>query len=204
LLGEDQAAWLEDRIAASTARWKLVSQQVLVANVTVSPGMLFNLDQWHGYPESRLRFLDFLRTSGAHDVVILTGDIHSSWANELPIDGSDPTQYDPLTGAGSIAVELVTPGITSPGLPTQFLGAVEDARPFNPHVRWSDLTQQGYMVVDVVPERVQAAWFLFADITRPAATQESFAAAWSVRTGSTRLEQDTEPAPPPAAPPLAP
>ena len=84
------------------------------------------------------------------------------------------------------------------------MGAVEAARPFNPHVRWSDLTRKGYMVVDVVPERVQAAWFLFADITQPAAAQESFATAWSVRTGSTRLEQDTEPASPPTAPALAP
>jgi alkaline phosphatase D len=201
LLGEDQAAWLEGQIGGSTARWKLVAQQVLIANVTVMPGTLFNLDQWHGYPESRTRLLDFVRTSGVRDVVVLTGDIHSSWANELAIDPSDPAQYDPATGAGSIAVELVTPGITSPGLPPQFAGAVDNARQYNPHVRWFDLMRKGYMVLDVVPERVQAAWFLFADVTRPTATEDSFAAAWSVRAGSTRLEQDATAADPPASPP---
>jgi alkaline phosphatase D len=204
LLGEDQAAWLEERIGMSTARWKLVGQQVLVANVFVSPGMLFNTDQWHGYPESRTRFLNFIRSSGVRDVVVLTGDIHTSWANELAIDSNDPTMYDPATGAGAIAVELATPGITSPGLPPQFLGAVDAARQHNPHVRWFDLTRQGYMVLDVVPERVQGAWFLYADITQATGAQETFGAAWSVATGATRLVQDSAPAPAPAGPPPAP
>jgi alkaline phosphatase D len=204
LLGDDQAAWLEGQLAGSVARWKLVAQQVLVANVTVMPGTLFNLDQWHGYPESRTRLLQFLRTSGVRDVVILTGDIHSSWANELVVDPNDPTQYDPATGAGSIAVELVTPGITSPGLPPQFAGVVDAARQYNPHVRWTDLMRKGYMVLDVVPDRVQAAWFLFDDVTLPASAPESFGAAWSVRAGSTRLEQDATFAEPPAGPAPAP
>ena len=204
LLGDDQAAWVEGQLAGSVARWKLVAQQVLVANVVAMPGTLFNLDQWHGYPESRTRFLEFVRNAGVRDVVILTGDIHSSWANEVAIDGSDPAQYDPATGAGSIAVELVTPGITSQGLPPQFAGAVEAARPYNPHVRWVDLMRKGYMVIDVVPERVQAAWFLYADVTQPGAAQESFAGAWSVQSGSTRLVEDATPAAPPAGPAPAP
>ena len=201
LLGDDQAAWLEGQISGSVARWKLVAQQVLVANVTVMPGTLFNLDQWHGYPESRTRLLEFVRTSGVRDVVVLTGDIHTSWANELVIDPNDPAQYDPATGAGAIAVELVTPGITSPGLPPEYAAVVDSARQYNPHVRWVDLMRKGYLVLDVVPERVQAAWFLYDDVTRAGAAQETFAAAWSVRTGSTRLEQDATFAAPPDTPP---
>ena len=33
LLGDDQAAWLEEQLSGSTARWKLVGQQVMVANL---------------------------------------------------------------------------------------------------------------------------------------------------------------------------
>ena len=205
LLGEDQAAWLEEQIRGSTARWKLVGQQVMVANLILSPGMIVNLDQWHAYPASRRRLLELFRDAAPSNVVVLTGDLHTSWANELVIDPNDPAQYDPATGRGALAVEFVTPGITSPGLPVQFLGVVESARPYNPHARWYDLQRQGYLVLDVVPERVQAAWFLYTDITQPQAPAETFAAAWSVADGNLRLQKDDAPAPPPdTVPALAP
>ena len=174
----------------------------MVANLILSPGMIVNLDQWHGYPASRRRFLDFLRTPGASNVVVLTGDIHSSWANEL-VRRSAATrpQYDPATGRGALAVEFVTPGITSPGLPASFLRPSSTGRaPYNPHLRWFDLLRQGYLVLDVIPERVQAAWFLYADIKQPQAADEAFAAAWSVASGNLRLEQETAPAPAPRQP----
>jgi alkaline phosphatase D len=201
LLGDDQAGWLEEQIRTSTARWKLIGQQVMVANLNLAPNMIVNLDQWHGYPASRRRFLDFLRTSGAGNVVVLTGDLHSSWANELVVDPTDPAQYDPGTGRGALAVEFVAPGITSPGLPPSFLGLVDTARPYNPHLRWFDLLKQGYLVLDVVPERVQAAWYLYTDIKRPQASPETFAAAWSLPAGSARLQQDDAAAPAPDDPP---
>jgi alkaline phosphatase D len=177
----------------------------MVATLTLSPGMLVNLDQWQGYPVSRKRFLEFLRTSGSSNVVVLTGDIHSSWATELVIDPLNKAEYDPASGKNALAVELVTPGITSPGLPAAFLPAVEMARQYNPHLRWFDLLQKGYMVLDVTPERTQAAWFLYADITQATGAQETFGTAWAVKSGSTRLEQESAAADPPAtAPPAAP
>jgi alkaline phosphatase D len=203
ILGDDQAAWLEEQLRGPS-RWKLVAQQVMVASLTLMPGTLINLDQWQGYPVSRRRLLDFLRTSATPNVVVLTGDIHSSWANELVLDPLDPAQYDPAMGKNAVAVELVTPGITSPGLPPQFVPIVDMARPFNPHLRWFDLMRQGYMVLDVTPERTQAAWYLYADIKMPTAPAETFGSAWSVKSGSTRLEQDTAAAEPPARPPPAP
>jgi alkaline phosphatase D len=205
ILGDDQAAWLEEQLRTSTARWRLIGQQVMMANLILSPGTLVNLDQWQGYPASRRRFLDFLRTNMVSNVVVLTGDIHSSFACELVYDPLDPAMYDGATGRGSVAVEMVTPGITSPGLPPALVPNVEMARGSNPHVRWLDLLRQGYMVLDVTPERVQSAWYLYADIKTPAGTPEAFAAAWSVKSGSTRLEQDLTAAPAPDSwPPAAP
>ena len=57
------------------------------------------------------------------------------------------------------------------------------------------------MVLDVTPERVQAAWYLYADIKQAQASPEIFGAAWSVKADSLRLEQDGAPAPPPETPP---
>jgi alkaline phosphatase D len=205
ILGDDQAAWLEEQLRTSTARWKLIGQQVMMANLILVPGTLINLDQWQGYPASRRRFLDFLRTSMVGNVVVLTGDIHSSFACELVVDPLDMAMYDAATGKGAVAVEFVTPGITSPGLPPALVPNVEAARPSNPHVRWLDLLRQGYLVLDVTPERVQSAWYLYADIKKPDGAQEEFAAAWSVKSGSTWLEQDATAAPAPESPaPAAP
>jgi alkaline phosphatase D len=146
--------------------------------------MIVNPDQWHGYPSARQRLLQFLRGSAGGpatvgNVVVLTGDIHSSWANELVFDPLDPASYNPTTGVGAVAVELVTPGITSPGLPPLFLPAVESARPYNPHLRWFDLMRQGYMILDLSPERAEAAWYLYADIKQATPVNETFAAVWS-------------------------
>lgn len=206
LLGDDQAAWVEDSVRTSAARWKLLAQQVMVGQLLLDQGrQLANLDQWHGYPESRKRLLDFLRDSGVKDVVVLTGDIHSSWANEIVFDPNDAATYDPVTGRGSVGVEFVTPGIGSPGIPSIFLGIIEPARKANPHVKYLDATRRGFVVLDVTPERVQSAWYLFEDIVSPEPVSPSFATAWSVRAGSTHVEQDAGPAPaPPDVSALAP
>jgi alkaline phosphatase D len=203
LLGDEQAAWMEEQLRSSKARWKLLGQQVMVGNIVIDAKQVVNLDQWHGYPESRARLLEFFRTSGVANIVVLTGDIHSSWANEIITTPRDPAAYDPATGKGSLAVEFVTPGVTSPGLPEILLGVVAVARPLNPHVRWLDPTNRGYVVLDVTAERVQAAWFHVDDVTRVDG-HVAFAKAFRVRDGSTRLEEEAAPAAPrPEAPPLA-
>jgi alkaline phosphatase D len=196
LLGDEQAKWLEDQLKTSTAKWKLIGQQVMVGNLLLESGAkLANLDQWHGYPESRKRLLDFFRDSGVKNIVVLTGDIHSSWANELVHDPNDKAAYDPATGRGSLAVEIVTPGISSPGIPSVFLGLVDSARPFNSHIRWLDPSRRGFVILDVTPERVQSAWHLFDDIVLPDPVDPKFVKAYSVKSGETRLNEDPTAAP---------
>ncbi len=204
LLGDDQAAWMEDTLKKSTAKWKLVGQQVMLGNLILAPGQIANLDQWHGYPESRTRLLSFLKDSAIANVVVLTGDIHSSWANEIVTNPEDPNAYDPATSRGSLAVEFVAPGITSPGIPPQLLPLVQSARPRNPHIRWFDTTKRGFVILDVTPERVQAAWFHFEAVDKAEPTAPTFAAAWAVPSGQTRLvEEAAAAADRPDAPPAA-
>lgn len=204
LLGDEQAAWMESQLMGSTARWKLLGQQVMVGNLILDPGkQLANLDQWHGYPESRNRLLSFFKDSGVKNIVVLTGDIHSSWANELVVDPNDTAKYDPTTGKGSLGVEIVTPGITSPGIPDLFLGLLDQARPKNPHVKWLDPSRRGFVLLDVTPDRVQAAWHLFEDITQPAPVSPTFQQAWSVRNGETTLTNEPSGAPPREGAPAA-
>lgn len=49
---------------------------------------LFNLDSWDGYPAERIRVYDVLTDAAAgSNLLVLSGDSHMAWANELHHDG---------------------------------------------------------------------------------------------------------------------
>ncbi|MFM7144643.1 MAG: alkaline phosphatase D family protein [Alphaproteobacteria bacterium] len=201
LLGADQEAWLVDRLRESTARWRIVAQQVMMAPLKVVPGAesagggtTLNPDQWDGYVAARKRFLDAVRRENPSNLVVLTGDIHTSWANEIAEDPNDPAAYDPATGRGAAGVEFVATSVTSPGIPGIDNALVPTVKAANPHIKWADLQHRGYVVVDVTPERTQGAWFHFDRVDVPEGVVETFAKAFSVRDGETLLREDPSPA----------
>ena len=48
------------------------------------------MDQWSGYQVERTRFLQFLADRRPSNPVVLTGDIHNHWVNDLRVDFDDP------------------------------------------------------------------------------------------------------------------
>lgn len=197
LLGDDQETWLAGTLAASSAQWKMLAQQVVVAPFPV----LFNADAWDGYPAARQRLFDAIRP--LEDVVVLTGDIHMSFVGDVP---EDLATYDPVTGMGSLAVEMIVPGITSPGLPMIVAPTVDDTIMMEaPHAKKWNVWKRGYVVLDVTPERAQGAWYLIPDVEDPTSADEALEFAASVATGTRRAVEDADAAPPPPSPPpLAP
>ncbi len=199
ILGFDQEEWLHERLAQSQARWKVIGQQVILSQwkITAAPnseggGGVGNTDSWDGYEASRRRFFDAVRADGVDNIVVLTGDVHSSWAMELTEDPNNPETYDPQTGMGTLGVEFVAPGITNtfpfPGLESIFLNA-------NPNIKWAETQSRGYFVLDLKPERAEAAWFHFDRVDDPEA-EERFAIAFSTSSGESHLIAESEPAAP--------
>ncbi len=194
LLGSEQERWFEDELVASQergTRWRLVGQQVMVAqlmNPASSDPCALNVDGWDGYAASRERFFDAITENELDNVVVLTGDIHSSFACELARDPFDPESYDPATGAGSLAVELVTPAVTSPSIEdldtATTLGQVISQS--SPHLKFVDLFHRGYLLLDVTPERLRAEWYHVDTIAAPSAA-ESLARAFEVQSGRATL-----------------
>jgi alkaline phosphatase D len=45
-----------------------------------------NTDQWGGYQADQMELLRYIKSNRIGNTVFLTGDIHSSWGNELPAD----------------------------------------------------------------------------------------------------------------------
>lgn len=231
MISEEQRTWLRDGLEASTARWRLLAQQVMMmpwriagtpafpdgapdAPLVTSEGIPVNADAWDGYPAERDRVLGHLEQAGVGNVVVLTGDIHSSWAADLPRDPFDPTRYDPLTGAGSVAVEFVCPSVTSASFnktlgyhPAPSTELEVASRAANPHIKYTEFDSHGYVLLDVTPERVQAQWWHAHDVFEPH-DGHALHAAWEVRDGQPHVVESSDvataeatSAPPPAATP---
>lgn len=194
ILGFDQEQWLTETLTASTAVWRVIGQQVLMGQLKVrgaplseGGGDMLNSDAWDGYAAARTRFFDLVQSEAVGDVVVLTGDIHMSFAIELTADPNNPEAYDPATGRGALAVEFVTPGATSPGFPKGANEVVLPAMlPENPHIHWWDTEHRGYVSLEVTPARVTARWHHFDDI-EAAETPERLAAVYSVDHGTHHL-----------------
>lgn len=200
LLGADQEAWLFERLRTSTARWKVIGQQVMMGAISGFP----NPDQWDGYPAARARFLETIRDEPIADVFVLTGDIHSAWAFDLPLDPTDEAAYDPMTGAGSFAVEVVVPAVSSPGLPPALARAADRFVRNNRSLMWAELSRRGYVILDLAEARAQADWFHVGDVEDEADETEDAAASWVTMAGASHLTEAMAPAAPrPDAPPLA-
>jgi len=152
IMGTTQFDWLKNELVNSTAKWNIIGQQVMMAPLKAL-GVPLNTDQWDGYPAERDKLFNFLLDSNIQNVVVLTGDIHTSWANDLPT-----SNYNSSTGAGSVGVEYVVTSVTSSstqlGVPSQVISLA------NPHIKWSDLTKKGYLILDVNQQRTQGDWWL--------------------------------------------
>jgi alkaline phosphatase D len=176
-------------------------------------GVYFNSDAWDGYQPARDRIYDVLKGTGGqtpvNNVVVLTGDIHSSWAADLtqdPNNGNVATGgYNAGTGEGSRAVEFVGTSVSSPGVddPATAAGTIAALAPANPHFKYINLNRRGYMLLDVTPARAVAEWWYVDTVASPSAV-ETFAVAYQTLFGSNRLQAATQTTPVVNPPALAP
>jgi alkaline phosphatase D len=218
LLGMEQETWLAERLRGSKAQWKLIGQQVMFAHLKIVPaplaaggGVFVNPDQWDGYQPARDRLYDVFKGNAQQppvaNCVVLTGDIHSSWAADLTQDPNNPAPaaggYDAATGQGSRAVEFVTTSITSPGLDDPAGSTAAFLRSVNPHFKYIDLNRRGYCLLDIRRERVVCEWW-YVDTVAAQSNVETFGVAFEVQAGTNRLVPSAQTASRPGAPPLAP
>ncbi|HEY1039831.1 MAG TPA: alkaline phosphatase D family protein [Bacteroidia bacterium] len=156
LLGTTQYNWLTNKLSTTTARWKVLGQQVMMAPLKVF-GIAVNGDQWDGYPAERTRVYDHILNNNISNMVVITGDIHSSWANDLPT-----SSYNSSTGGGSAGVEFVTPSVTSPGISLPLGASAIQAS--NSHIKYCDLSSHGFVIMDINKNRTQADWYNISTI----------------------------------------
>jgi len=109
-------------------------------------GLPYKTDTWDGYPAARERLYAAFRDAGAHPIV-LSGDSHAFWANDL---------YDDQ--GRLVASEFGTSSITSPSDEDE-LGAIplgkmlEDA---NKEVAYCNQKAKGYILLTLTRDSARA------------------------------------------------
>ncbi len=158
LLGAEQESWLFAGLAQSRARWNLLAQDVLMAQLhqrNRDGEIQFWTDDWNGYPAARQRLLTHLHETRVSNPVVLSGDIHSFWSNDLKLDFDD-------AAAPVVASEFVTTSVSAHPPPydvfVKFL-------PDNPHVHYFESRQRGYATVQIEPERITTRFASVGDAT---------------------------------------
>lgn len=145
MLGAAQEAWLHRGLRDETATWSLVAQQTLFSRLYLPQGRdAAYSDIWDGYPAARARTLAALAQPAVRNPVLLGGDVHSFWINDVKRDFARPE-------SATVATEIVTSCLASRNGPQALFGP---APSLNPHVRFLDNAHAGYVLLEVTPARL--------------------------------------------------
>ena len=145
MLGAAQEAWLDRQLRTSTARWTVVAQQTLMAELArgTDGAHRFWMDGWDGYPNARRRLLDSIAAHRPRNPVVIGGDRHAFFAADLARDPARP-------GGPPVASEFVGTSITSEGPNAKSLATALQG---NPHVKYGRSDRRGYATVELTAAR---------------------------------------------------
>lgn len=181
ILGAEQFGWLVNEMENSTSQWKILGQQVLMAALEIPLVGIVPLteDAWNGYRWERNNLYDSVLVKNLDNFVVLTGDIHTAWANNLEKDGNN------------VGVEFVCSSITKQNagisLPQEIITST------NPHIEFVELAGHGYYVLDVNLTRTQVDYQWVGDITNPDDHSETQGPFWQTISGSSSLTEVSGP-----------
>ena len=167
MLGDTQLGWFKKELNSSTAKWKVIGNQVIFAPCNLSlvrPESPVNLDAWDGYDYERNEIVNFLGHTPINNTIFVTGDTHSSWAFEVPMD-KNSYKSNPL----SCAIEIGTPSITSANWDEG--ATVEEAMlgeqallMSNPHLKYVNGRDHGYVLLHLSASKANVQWYYTQDI----------------------------------------
>ena len=190
LLGEDQGQWLQDELLTSNATWKIIAQQVMVGPLEIACFLPLNMDQWDGYNNERQRLFNFISENNIKDIIFLTGDLHSSWALNKPLENGL------FSGRRSVGVEFVTTSVSSPSFDpdstffTTLLTTLTKLN--NRHIEFMQLTKRGYGILDLTMERAQND-FYFTGPENSINSEQSYGVSYYTNKGENKLQKSNEP-----------
>ena len=170
MLGRDQVTWFKKQLADSDAHWRLWGNQTMFSrfvaygdHLDILPDGLVNTDQWNGFRAERAMLKEQLDTSDVKNLLILTGDMHTSLVSQVkPFDRPDADDH--------LAVEFMTPSITSPNMKDEigFIGSFDRImdliryylRDQNHHLAHFNSEIHGYAILTL--DKEQVVWDVYS------------------------------------------
>jgi len=180
IMGLKQRDWLLSGLDKSRGQWNVLAQQVMMARVDLEPGpdAAYSMDQWPGYEMERRGLLKHFAEHKTTNPVVLTGDIHSNWANELITD------FDQLDSR-VVATEFVGTSISSGGDGSPGTQRAEALISENPFVKFHN-TQRGYVRCEITPEKWHTDYRVIDKVTERNGKMET-AKSYVVESGRPNL-----------------
>ncbi len=182
LMGPEQEQWLYNKLDTSRSKWNVLAQQVMMARVDRRVGAeeRYSMDQWSGYEAARNRLFGYLHDRQPSNPIVLTGDIHSNWVNDLKTD------FDDMSSA-TVATEFVGTSLSSGGDGADTRPSTEGLLAENPFVKFFN-GQRGYVRCEVTPNLWQADYRVVEYVSRPGASI-STRASFVVEEGEAGVER---------------
>lgn len=161
IMGAPQREWLFSGLAKSKSAWNVIAQQVMVARVDrqAGEGVAYSMDQWPGYEVERRRMLRHFHESKVKNPVVLSGDIHTNWANDLIAD------FDNLDSK-VVGHEFVGTSITSGGDGLEKPKNLDKTYAENPFVKFHN-AERGYVRCEVTPKLWRTDYRTVPFVTKP-------------------------------------
>jgi alkaline phosphatase D len=122
---------------------------------------LYSMDQWPGYTHERMALVEYLKDRKIANPIVLTGDIHSNWVNNLRVD-------DRQAEAPIVATEFVGTSISSGGNGIEHPRDHDSIVAENPCVQFYN-RERGYLRCAITPEAMRADYRAVEDIKKPGA-----------------------------------
>jgi alkaline phosphatase D len=180
ILGAAQEQWLEEGLGGSAARWNVIAQQTVMAQVDRRPGpeQAFWTDGWDGYPAAREKLLRFIAGKRVANPIVIGGDVHTAVVADLKIDFDDAKS--PV-----VATEFTGTSITSQGISPK---TIETWRSENSHIHYADSARRGYTTLELTPQRCTTRMRTVNEKVADSTVRTQ--AAWAVEDGKPGAQPD--------------
>lgn len=151
-----RAAAQDPSLTAQEYSYLIANQHKLTPEVMALlqlPSIPYNLDAWDGYAYEREVILATAKAAGAN-LVVIAGDTHNAWANELSDSHGDV-----------VGVEFATSSVSSPGL-EYYLGIEAEQQSVTEAgivalvegLKYTNLRDRGFMLLTFDQTQVRSEW----------------------------------------------
>ncbi|MCF8257744.1 MAG: alkaline phosphatase D family protein [Flavobacteriales bacterium] len=203
VLTNEQRIWFLNELSTSTAKWRIVGNQKMFGG-WISEGLpdwlpinndggVFDRGSWDGFMAERDTVLRFVEEHQIDNIMVISGDVHMSFAMDLTRNPTDTNIYDPVTGNGSLGVEFIPTSISrgnfdEAGIPPSLATLFETSSfNMNPHHRFVEFVQHGYGILNIEHDSIVAEWW-YSPILEPS-DNEILAKSMTVEDGRNRWKR---------------